>query len=61
LPNISAPLAKADPELRRRVFEALQFGVELDRNKPEIRMKALVSSAFGAAGSPYSIAAKGRR
>jgi hypothetical protein len=39
------------------VFEAFQFGVELDRNKPEIRMKALVSSAFGATGDLDSIAA----
>ena len=58
LPDLAAPLAKADPELRRRVFEAFHFSVELDRNKPEIRMKALVSSAFGTAGDLDSIAAK---
>jgi hypothetical protein len=58
LPDLSAPLAKADPELRHRVFEAFHFSVELDRNKPEIRMKALVSSAFGSAGDLDSIAAK---
>jgi len=46
LPDLSKPLAKADPELRRSVYEAFQFGIELDRNKPEIRLKALVSSAF---------------
>jgi hypothetical protein len=38
-------------------FKRFQFSVELDRNKPEIRMKALVSSAFGAASNLDSIAA----
>lgn len=46
LPDLLAPLVKADPELRRRVFEAFQFGVELDRSKPKIRIRALVSSAL---------------
>jgi hypothetical protein len=46
LPDLSKPLAKANPELRRSVYEAFRFGIELDRNKPEIRLKALVSSAF---------------
>lgn len=49
LPDLSKPLAKADPELRRQVYEAFQFGIELDRNKPETRLKALVSSAFSTA------------
>jgi hypothetical protein len=51
LPDLSTPLAKADPELRRRVYEAFQFGIELDRNKPEVRLKALVSSAFSTASN----------
>jgi hypothetical protein len=46
LPDLSKPLAKADPELRRSVYEAFRPGIELDRNKTEIRLKALVSSAF---------------
>jgi hypothetical protein len=45
LPDLSKPLAKADPELRRSVYEAFQLGIELDRSKPEVRLKALVSSA----------------
>ena len=49
LPDLSKPLAKADPELRRSVYEAFQPGIELDRNKPETRLKALVSSAFSTA------------
>jgi hypothetical protein len=57
LPDLGKPLAEADPELRRYVYEAFQFAVELDRNTPEVRMKALVSSAFGAASDLDSIAA----
>jgi site-specific DNA recombinase len=49
LPNLTKPLAKADPELRRRVYEAFHLAVELDRNTPQIRLKALVSSAFNTA------------
>lgn len=57
LPDVSKSLAEADPELRRYIYEALQFAVELDRNTPEVRMKALVSSAFGTASDLDSIAA----
>jgi hypothetical protein len=39
-------LAEGDPEPRRQIYELFQFSVELDRNKPEVRMKALVSTAF---------------
>ena len=49
LPNLAKPLAKADPELRRRVYEAFHFAVELDRNRPQVRLKALISSAFSTA------------
>ena len=49
LPDLAKPLAKADPELRRQVYEAFQFAVELDRNKPEVRLKARLSSAFSSA------------
>jgi hypothetical protein len=47
--GVETALAKADPELRREVYEAFQFAVELDRNKPEVRLKARLSSAFSAA------------
>jgi hypothetical protein len=46
LPNLSEALAAADPELRRRVFEAFRLAVALDRNAGQIRVKALVSSAL---------------
>ena len=49
LPDLGKPLAKADPELRRQVYEAFHFAVELDRNKPEVRLKAHLSSAFSTA------------
>ena len=49
LPDLSKPLAEADPELRRSVFEAFRLRVEIDRNAGLIRLKALVSSAFGEA------------
>ena len=50
LPDLGKPLAKADPELRRQVYEAFHFAVELERNKPEVRLKARLSSAFSTAG-----------
>ncbi len=53
----TTPLTLAAPELRHYIYEAFQFTVELDRNTPEVRMKALVSSAFGAASDLDSIAA----
>jgi hypothetical protein len=56
-PDLSRSFVKADPELFRSIYEAFQFTVELDRNTPEIRMKALVPSAFTAAGDLDSIAA----
>ncbi len=40
-------LAAADPEVRRAVFDAFRLRVEIDRNAGQIRLKALVSSAFG--------------
>jgi len=49
LPDLSKPLAEADPELRRSVFEAFRLRVEIDRNAGLIRLKALVSSAFSQA------------
>jgi hypothetical protein len=57
-PDLPKPLAKADPELRRSVYEAFQFAIELDRNKPEIRMKALVSSAFSTTKNLDDLAGK---
>jgi site-specific DNA recombinase len=49
LPDLGTTLAHADPELRRAVFEAFRLSVEIDRNAHELRIKALVSSAFGEA------------
>jgi site-specific DNA recombinase len=49
LPDLAKPLAEADPELRRSVFEAFRLRVEIDRNAGLIRLKALVSSAFSQA------------
>jgi site-specific DNA recombinase len=57
LPDLSKPLAKTDPELQRRIFEIFHLRVELDRNTPEVRMKALVSSAFSEAADLDDLAA----
>jgi site-specific DNA recombinase len=46
LPILDNELANTDPELRRQVFDAFQLAVEIDRNKPHVRLKALISSAF---------------
>ena len=46
LPDLGDALASADPETRRRVFDAFRLSVSLDRNAGQIRVKALVSSAF---------------
>jgi site-specific DNA recombinase len=46
LPNLGKSLASADPKLRRAVFDAFRFRMEIDRNAGEIKLKALVSSAF---------------
>jgi site-specific DNA recombinase len=58
LPDLSKPLAKTDPELQRRIFEIFHLRVELDRNTPEVRMKALVSSAFSEAADLDDLAAR---
>jgi hypothetical protein len=46
LPNLREALAAADPKLRRQVYDAFRLSVEIDRNQAQIRLKALVSSAF---------------
>ncbi len=46
LPILHDELTNADPEVRRRVFDAFQLAVEIDRNEPHIRLKALISNAF---------------
>jgi len=35
--------------VRRAVFDAFRLHVEIDRNASQVRLKALVSSAFGEA------------
>ncbi len=49
LPDLGKHLATADPTLRRAVFDAFRLHVEIDRNDGQVRLKALVSSAFGEA------------
>jgi hypothetical protein len=49
LPNLREALAAADPKLRRQVYDAFRLTVEIDRNQAQIRLKALVSSAFAGA------------
>jgi site-specific DNA recombinase len=49
LPDLGKALVDADPEQRRAVFDAFRLRVEIDRNAGEVRLKALVSSAFGEA------------
>ena len=49
LPDFGKRLAAADPEIRRAVFDAFRLRVDIDRNAGQIRLKALVSSAFGEA------------
>ncbi len=46
LPDLGKSLASADPKLRRAVFDAFRVRMEIDRNAGEIKLKALVSSAF---------------
>ncbi len=46
LPDLGSSLASADPKLRRAVFDAFRVRMEIDRNAGEIKLKALVSSAF---------------
>jgi hypothetical protein len=46
LADLAKPLAEADPELRRAVFEAFRLRIEIDRNSGLVRLKALVSRAF---------------
>jgi site-specific DNA recombinase len=46
LPNLSEALAAADPELRRRVYEAFGLTVTLDKNTRQIQIRALISSAL---------------
>ncbi len=46
MPDLSKALVDAEPELRRDIFDAFRLRIELDRNAGQIRLKALVSSAF---------------
>jgi DNA invertase Pin-like site-specific DNA recombinase len=49
LRDLGKSLIAADPDIRRAVFDAFRLRVEIDRNSGQIRLKALVSSAFGEA------------
>jgi hypothetical protein len=46
LPDLGKSLSGADPKLGRAVFDAFRVRMEIDRNAGEIKLKALVSSAF---------------
>jgi Recombinase len=59
LPDLGEALTGADPELRRAVFDAFRLSVEIDRNAGQIRLKALVSSAFSQARDLKSLVANG--
>ncbi len=59
LPNLTEALALADPELRRRVFDAFRLAVALDRNAGQIRVKALISSAFTKSRDLQNLVANG--
>jgi hypothetical protein len=57
LPDLGEALVTADPELRRRVFDAFRLSISLDRNARQIQVKALVSSAFRQARDLQSLVA----
>jgi len=59
LPNLTEALALADPELRRRVSDAFRLAVALDRNAGQIRVKALISSAFTKSHDLQNLVANG--
>jgi len=59
LPDLTEALAAAEPELRRRVFDAFRLSVSLDRNAHQIHVKALVSSAFTKTRDLQSLVANG--
>ena len=46
LPDLLQPLAAADPQLRRRLYDAFRLNAEIDGNAGQLRLKALVSGAF---------------
>jgi len=57
LPDLGDALARAEPELRRRVFDAFRLSVAIDKNAAQIPVKALVSSAFTKARDLQSLVA----
>ncbi|MGH2844721.1 MAG: hypothetical protein ACRDL0_01630, partial [Thermoleophilaceae bacterium] len=59
LPDLGGALRAADPQLRRRVYEAFRLSAEIDRNAGQIRLKALVSSAFTEATDLEALVANG--
>ena len=52
-------LAEANPEQRRAVFDPFRLSVGIDRNSGQLRLKALVSSAFSQARDLKSLVANG--
>jgi hypothetical protein len=58
-PDFGSALAAADPQTRRRVFDAFRLSVTLDRNAGQIHVKALISSAFTKARDLKQLVANG--
>jgi site-specific DNA recombinase len=57
LPDLRDALARAEPDLLRRVFDAFRLSVAIDKNAAQIHVKALVSSAFTKARDLQSLVA----
>lgn len=60
LPRLNDALSRAEPQLRRRVFDAFRLSVATDHKAGQIRLKALVSSAFAKARDLVGLVANGR-
>lgn len=59
LPDLGEAFVRAEPELRRRVSDAFRLSVAIDENAAQVRVKALVSSAFTQSGDLESLVANG--
>lgn len=58
-PTLASCLPRPIPKQRRAVFDAFRLSVEIDRNSGQLRLKALVSSAFSQARDLKSLVANG--
>jgi DNA-binding Lrp family transcriptional regulator len=46
IPNLNGAIKAADPDLRRRVYDAFRLSLRVDRDAGRVTLKALISSAF---------------